>query len=141
MATAKNYRNEGFIQCVALQTEYPLDNAALTTAFGLSAADQVRLFSKDDRNGWNQITIAVGNLTGTWKVEAAVGDLWVELDSGLATDVTIVTHGIGPQVGVHESATPSFRQLPAFRASAYRVTLSAADTDAKIYLIAESFPG
>jgi hypothetical protein len=142
VANARNYRNEGFIDCDGSATVYPLSGAKFTTALGLADGVSTSINAKDDFGGYNQVTVGVTGLTGgkTWKIEAAVGSAWFELDAGLATDVTLVTHGVGPQVGVHESATPSFRQLPSFRASAYRVTLSAADNAGKIHVIAESFP-
>ena len=140
--TTKNYYNDGTMVCDGSATVYPLSGATLLTAMGLPEDATTRFNSKDNFGGWNQVTVTVRGLTGgkTWKIEACQAGAWVELDSGLATDVCTVTHGVGPQVGVHESATPSFRPLPAFRASGYRVTLSAADADGRIHITAESFP-
>ena len=139
--TARNYYNEATMVCDGVATVYPLSGAAFLTAMGLPEDATTRFNAKDDFGGWNQVTVTVRGISAnTWKIEANQAGAWVELDAGLATDVCTVTHGIGPQVGVHESATPSFRQLPAFRASAYRVTLSAADANGRIHITAESFP-
>ena len=139
MGTAqRTYRNVGMITCGGVQTVYMLTAETLATALDLPAGTPTRFFADNEKSGWNQVTIGVTGISAkTWKVEAAIGPAWFELDAGLATDVTLLTHGVGPQVGVHESATPSFRQLPAFRADAYRVTLSAADAAGRIHIVAE----
>lgn len=147
MATPRNFWNDTSkpgapIACNGTDTSYSLNGAEAVAALGLAAGTPIRFNGKDDHGGYNQITVGVGGLTGgkTWALQANIGGLWVTLATGLATDVCSVTHGIGSQVGVHEpGATPPFRALPTYRATAYRVTLSAADAAGKIYLIAESF--
>ena len=138
--TVKSYWNTGSITCDGVKTVYTLNGETIAAALGLPAGTPTVFFTKEDRGGYNQITVSVSALTGqTWTFEAANGSHWVTLASGLATDVPFLTHGIGPQVGVHNNAATSFRPFPAFRATAYRVTFSASVLNAKIHLTAECF--
>lgn len=139
--TARNYRNTGVVVCDGSATVYLLTGETIATAIGLPAGTQTRVDAKTAKDGWNNLTVAVRGLTGgkTWKFEASVGGWWVELASSLPTDVAVCSHGIGPQAGLHNAATPAFRAFPAFRADAYRVTLSAADAAGRIHLIVEGF--
>lgn len=147
MATAKNFWNDTSapgapIACNGVATSYSLSDARAIAALGRSPDSAIRFNAKDDFGGYNQVTVVVTGLGGgrTWGFEANVGGAWIALASGLATDVNAVTHGVGPQVGLHNTTTQAFRAFPAFRATDYRVTTSAADATGKIYFIAESFP-
>lgn len=146
MATARNYWNDTSSPGAPISCDgagpYSLSGAEAVAALGLAPGTPIRYNAKDPFGGYNQVAVVVRSLGGgrTWGLQANVGGAWITLATGLATDVSLVVHGVGPQVGVHESATPSFRQLPAFRATDYRVTLSASDSTGKIYFVAESFP-
>lgn len=139
--TVKSFWNPGVIVCNGSATVYELNGETVAAALGLPAGTPTIFHTKNDRAGYNQITVSVSGIGAkTWKLEAANGAHWLTLASGLAVDVPFITHGIGPQVGRYDhTATPRFDAVPAFRAAAYRVTLSAADAAGRIHLTAECF--
>lgn len=146
MATVRNYWNDTSAPGAPISCNgagpFSLSDANAAAALGLAPGTPIRFNAKDEFGGYNQVTVVVRSLGGgrTWGLQANVGGAWITLATGLATDVCSVTHGIGPQAGVHEpGATPPFRALPEYRATDYRVTVSGADVTGKIHFTAEAF--
>lgn len=131
----KSYRNSGSFACNASATSYSV-SAKIRDALELPPTAVARVNAINEAGGYNVLTFAKSGAAGkTWGVSVYVGGTIKILAAGLP-DTAVVTVG-GDQPGVHDSAVPSFRQFPSFRADDYLLTLSAADATGVFHITAE----